>query len=83
VRAYFHPPRQTGEGELIAEGSERACRRAAARALGRPNLRGCLTAPSEQGIFYFEPAVGWEDAKAVELTTGRPRERTDYLSFDK
>lgn len=69
ARAYYYAVRQPGPGELIAEGTERECRQAAARALGRETLRGCPTAPSERGTLYFEPGVAYDEAPAVELVT--------------
>lgn len=49
------PKRVTDPPELICRGSERACRRAAAEALGVDSLRGLYQAPTDTGTAYYGP----------------------------
>lgn len=53
--------------KLIATGSERDCRRAAARALGVDNLRGLAQAPTERGVRIYGRGADDHCGESVEL----------------
>jgi hypothetical protein len=71
MRAYYcdDPQRVTEPKELICRGTERECRRAAAKALGKDTLRGCPQYQTRRGIAYCAPGYSHypESAPSVEL----------------
>ncbi len=69
MKAYYleNPRLVTEPARLICTGTERECRHAAAKALGRGTLRGCPSAPSDRGVIYYAPGYDYDDAPSVEL----------------
>lgn len=73
IRVDYHPdhsmPTEPPE-EVYAGPSEREARRAAARALGQPNMRGLAQAPTEDGTCFY--GVGATDEEGDSVTIAWP-----------
>jgi hypothetical protein len=70
-RAYLTDPasRVTESPRLVAEGTEREVRRAAAKALGVDTLRGLAQAPTDRGVRYYAPGADDHGGASVEVVS--------------
>jgi hypothetical protein len=70
-RAYLteDPTRVTESPRLVAEGTERDVRRAAAKTLGVDTLRGLVQTPTDRGVRYYAPGADDHDGASVEVVS--------------